>query len=51
MIDRCRYADHLVWRDYRAFVAAHIDADPPRATAALRGGRIERVEVDPSAAR
>jgi 2-polyprenyl-6-methoxyphenol hydroxylase-like FAD-dependent oxidoreductase len=48
-IDRCRYAAYPVWRDYRAFVAAHLDNDPPRTSAALRGGRIERVDVHPPA--
>jgi flavin-dependent dehydrogenase len=49
VIDRCRYADHPVWRDYRAFVAAHADA-PLQSSAALRHGKVERVDVDPPAA-
>jgi hypothetical protein len=49
VIDRCRYADHPVWRDYRAFVAAHVDG-PLQSSAALRHGKIERVDFDPSPA-
>jgi 2-polyprenyl-6-methoxyphenol hydroxylase-like FAD-dependent oxidoreductase len=45
MIERCRYRDHRVWRDYRTFVAAHIDPAPIGTSAALRGRRIEPVDV------
>lgn len=44
-IERCRYADHPVWQDYRAFIAAHVENERPRMTAALRGDRIETVSI------
>jgi len=44
-IERCRYADHPVWEDYRAFLSAHVESERPRMTAALRGGRIETVSI------
>ena len=44
-IERCRYADHPVWQDYRAFLTAHVESESPRMTAALRGGRLETVSI------
>jgi FAD binding domain len=44
-IERCRYADRPVWRDYRAFLTAHVETERPRTTAALRAGRIETVSL------
>jgi 2-polyprenyl-6-methoxyphenol hydroxylase-like FAD-dependent oxidoreductase len=39
-IDQSAYRDRLVWRDYRGFVAANLDAAPAVARVALRDGRI-----------
>jgi len=41
VLDRSRYSGQAAWRDYRAFVAQHVEPAPLSSIAALRDGRIE----------
>jgi flavin-dependent dehydrogenase len=47
LIARSRYSDLPVWRDYRAFLARHIEVKLLSAGAALKGGRIKQGFVPP----
>lgn len=40
-LDRARYAHSATWREYRMFLASHVEPAAARSTAALRHGQIE----------